>query len=179
MTGSPISRRLFLADLGRGAFAVAVLGLAGCAPSVTPSPSARSSSATPSGPPSGGPPSSGPSAAASASAGPSPADSGSAGGPGAPGGVAWSRVNLGFVSAYLLVRDGEGAIVDTGVAGSEGAIETAMTALGLGWTDIGNVILTHSIPTTRAASRPSWPPPRRRWAGSAPPISRPSRRRGR
>ena len=32
------------------------------------------------------------------------------------------RANLGFVSAYVLVRGGEAAIVDTGVAGSEDAI---------------------------------------------------------
>ena len=55
-------------------------------------------------------------------------------------------MNLGFVSAYLLVRDGEGAIVDTGVAGSEGAIATAMKSLGLAWSDITNVILTHRHP---------------------------------
>lgn len=55
-------------------------------------------------------------------------------------------MNLGFVSAYILVRDGEGAIVDTGVAGSEGAIVAAMTSLGLGWGDVANVILTHKHP---------------------------------
>ena len=37
----------------------------------------------------------------------------------AAGKVAWERVNLGFVSAYILSRAGEAAIVDTGVAGSE------------------------------------------------------------
>jgi glyoxylase-like metal-dependent hydrolase (beta-lactamase superfamily II) len=50
------------------------------------------------------------------------------------------------VSAYLLIRDGEGAIVDTGVAGSQDQIKAAMTELGLDWSDIGNVILTHRHP---------------------------------
>ena len=49
------------------------------------------------------------------------------------GAVQWNRVNLGFVSAYILVRDGEAAVVDTGVAGSEDDIENALTAIGLEW----------------------------------------------
>jgi glyoxylase-like metal-dependent hydrolase (beta-lactamase superfamily II) len=52
-------------------------------------------------------------------------------------------VNLGFVSAYLLVRGGEAAVVDTGVTGSDGAISTALTGIGLGWDDVAHVILTH------------------------------------
>jgi glyoxylase-like metal-dependent hydrolase (beta-lactamase superfamily II) len=57
--------------------------------------------------------------------------------------VTWERVNLGFVSAYLLVRDGEAALVDTGVAGSSDAIEASLAGLGLGWGSVGHVILTH------------------------------------
>jgi glyoxylase-like metal-dependent hydrolase (beta-lactamase superfamily II) len=52
-------------------------------------------------------------------------------------------VDLGFVSAYILVRAGEAVVVDTGTAGSEGAIETALTAVGLDWSAVGNVIVTH------------------------------------
>jgi glyoxylase-like metal-dependent hydrolase (beta-lactamase superfamily II) len=141
MTDFGLTRRHFLADLGRGAFAVAILGIAGCGSGPTPNPSGRSSATAPS-----GPPASGPGGSTAGSPAPTSAASGSPGGPGAPGGVAWSRVNLGFVSAYLLVRDGEGAIVDTGVAGSAGAIEAAMAAVGLAWSDVGNVILTHRHP---------------------------------
>ncbi|MET0772949.1 MAG: MBL fold metallo-hydrolase [Candidatus Limnocylindrales bacterium] len=65
---------------------------------------------------------------------------------GSPGPVAWHRVNLGFVSAYLLVRDGEAAVVDTGVEGSETAIGEGLTAAGLGWDAVGHVILTHQHP---------------------------------
>ena len=42
------------------------------------------------------------------------------------GALAWSRVNLGFVSAYLLVHGGEAALVDTGVENSADAIEAAL-----------------------------------------------------
>ncbi len=53
------------------------------------------------------------------------------------------RVSLGFVSAYVLARNGEAAIVDTGVSGSEGQIEAGLAALGLGWEAVGHVVLTH------------------------------------
>ncbi len=130
----PIPRRLFLVDLGRAGLAVAVLGVAGCATSTT-SPSSRASASTAasdaaeSGPP--------PSAAASA-ASDAPPSGGSSG-----GATAWHRVNLGFVSAYILARGGEAAVVDTGVPGSDGAIAEALAAAGLGWADVGHIILTH------------------------------------
>ena len=136
---SRIDRRTFLADLGKGAFAVAILGVTGCSPtaiaSLLPSPSARASAGP--GPTPGGGPSAGPTGAATPRA--------SAPTPGSPppGGVAWERVNLGFVSAYLLVRAGEAALVDTGVAGSTPDITASLTALGLGWDAVGHVILTH------------------------------------
>ena len=114
-----ISRRVFLHDLGHGAVVVAVVAVAGCAPASSAAPS---SSTAPSSPAST-PPSAAPSAAA--------------------GKVAWERVNLGFVSAYILSRDGEAAIVDTGVAGSEGAIGESLKAIGLDWPAVGHVIVTH------------------------------------
>lgn len=55
----------------------------------------------------------------------------------------WERVALGNVSAYVIVRGGEAAIVDTGGSGSVDAIGEAIVALGSGWDDVGNVILTH------------------------------------
>ncbi len=60
--------------------------------------------------------------------------------------LAWERVNLGFVSAYVLVRNGAAAIVDTGVGGSVGAIETVLQGTGLGWNAVTDVILTHHHP---------------------------------
>jgi glyoxylase-like metal-dependent hydrolase (beta-lactamase superfamily II) len=52
-------------------------------------------------------------------------------------------VDLGFVSAYILVRGTEAAIVDTGGSGSEGAIEASLSAVGLAWANVGHVVLTH------------------------------------
>ena len=96
---------------------VAVLGAAGCTPSAG---SSR-----------------GPAAAAGGS--------GVSGGP-TTGGVAWTRVNLGFVSAYLLVRGGEAAVVDTGVSGSDDEIGAALAGIGLEWPAVAHVILTHKHP---------------------------------
>lgn len=59
---------------------------------------------------------------------------------------AWLRVDLGNVSAYALVRDGEAVVVDTGVAGSADDIEAALSETGHGWGDVGHLILTHKHP---------------------------------
>lgn len=53
------------------------------------------------------------------------------------------RVDLGFVSAYVLVRGNAAAIIDTGVAGSIDRIESSLLATGLGWGDVQHLILTH------------------------------------
>lgn len=58
----------------------------------------------------------------------------------------WHRVNLENVSAYILYRNGEAALVDTGVAGSEGAIQAALGEVGLGWDSMGHLIVTHKHP---------------------------------
>lgn len=47
------------------------------------------------------------------------------------------------MSAYVLVRGGEAAIVDTGVGGSAGAIEASLAGVGLTWDAVGHLILTH------------------------------------
>lgn len=58
----------------------------------------------------------------------------------------WQRVNLSFVSAYLLLRGDEVAVVDTGTAGSGGAIETGLKAAGKDWSSVKHVLLTHHHP---------------------------------
>ena len=128
MAESRISRRVFLADVGRGVMAIALLGVAGC--SLGAQPSRRPSAA--------------------------------------PRAQEWLRLPLndGFVYAYLLVRAGEAAVVDTGgpmrpniipidpgrdpgsslgpnIKGNEGDILVALEAAGLGWTNVAHVILTH------------------------------------
>lgn len=128
-----LDRRTFLADMGRGAFAIAIVGLVGCSPSslatFSPGP-ATPAGATPD------PGTASPTADAGDPGGSSPPDGGG-------GGVAWTRVNLGFVSAYILVRGGEAALVDTGVAGSSAAIEASLGEIGLGWDAVAHVVLTH------------------------------------
>jgi glyoxylase-like metal-dependent hydrolase (beta-lactamase superfamily II) len=57
--------------------------------------------------------------------------------------AAYNQVNLGFVNAYVLVRGNEVAVVDTGVAGSQGKIEEVIQAAGRAWGDVRHVILTH------------------------------------
>lgn len=117
-----IGRRTFIADLGKGVTALAVLGTV-ARPAIgraqSPSPVA----------PDGSP-------LAPSSPGASPAGS-----PGA--GLTWERVDLGFVSAYILVRAGEAAIVDTGVEGSADAIEASLAGIGLDWSAVGHLVLTH------------------------------------
>jgi glyoxylase-like metal-dependent hydrolase (beta-lactamase superfamily II) len=68
--------------------------------------------------------------------------------PGSAGSVAgdWRRVDLSFVSAYLLVRGGEVAVVDLGTDGSADAIRTALAAAGSDWAGVRHVILTHQHP---------------------------------
>ena len=56
----------------------------------------------------------------------------------------WERANFGFVSAYVLARGNEVAVVDTGTAGSSAPIEEALSALSLGWADVDHVIVTHA-----------------------------------
>ncbi len=111
-----VGRRTFLTWSGGGALAVAVLGVAGCGGSTG-----------------GGEPSSAGDDDAPASGG------GSAG-------LRWSRVDLGFVSAYVLVRGGQAAVVDTGVAGSADAIGKVLDSAGPGWAGVRHVVLTHKHP---------------------------------
>jgi glyoxylase-like metal-dependent hydrolase (beta-lactamase superfamily II) len=53
-------------------------------------------------------------------------------------------VDLGVVSAYILVRGGEAAIVDTGVSGSADAIEASLGSVGVDWSAVGHLVLTHN-----------------------------------
>ncbi|GIM98183.1 MBL fold metallo-hydrolase [Paractinoplanes toevensis] len=55
----------------------------------------------------------------------------------------WRQVKMSFVSAYVLVRGGEAAIVDLGTPGSGSAIEEGLKAAGSGWSAVKHVILTH------------------------------------
>jgi glyoxylase-like metal-dependent hydrolase (beta-lactamase superfamily II) len=138
-----ISRRGFLFDLGKGTLALAVLGLAACNDTSEPAVTVPTSTSTTGQP---DPVTTTPDTTATTQ-------------PPVTSGITWQRVNLGFVSAYIVVRDGEAAIVDTGVENSESDIEAGLSSLGLGWETVGHVILTHrhgdhqgSLPAVLAAA---------------------------
>ncbi|MEZ4712874.1 MAG: MBL fold metallo-hydrolase [Caldilineaceae bacterium] len=57
--------------------------------------------------------------------------------------ASYQRIFMDFVSAYVLVRGSEIAIVDTGTPGNTDKFAEVITAAGLGWGDVGHVILTH------------------------------------
>jgi glyoxylase-like metal-dependent hydrolase (beta-lactamase superfamily II) len=133
-----VTRRAFLTEVGRGVFAVAILGVSACTTidgsaedSSTTEGTASGGLSTTEGTASGGP---------STSAGPdtttTPTDAG----------VTVRRVFFGNVSAYVLIRGAEAVIVDTGNPGSEDDIEAALSEVGLGWGHVGSVILTHRHP---------------------------------
>jgi glyoxylase-like metal-dependent hydrolase (beta-lactamase superfamily II) len=124
----PITRRAALKDMGKAGLAVMVFGTActgerGAQPPTTGSSSTSAGIETTSTPP---------------GATTSPTDQG--------GLTEWARVEMAIVSAYILYRGGEAALVDTGQSGSAPDIEAALGEIGLGWDSVGHVILTHSHP---------------------------------
>lgn len=124
-----INRRLFLARLGKGTIALAVLGACG--------PNTGSTTTSTTGPASTG--------ASTTSASPATTTTGSTATTTA-GVAGFVRVDLGFVSAYIVVHGSEAAVVDTGVSGSEGSIEAALGTADLGWEAVSHLILTHHHP---------------------------------
>jgi glyoxylase-like metal-dependent hydrolase (beta-lactamase superfamily II) len=59
-----------------------------------------------------------------------------------PGG--WQRIRLAQVSAYLLIRGSEAAIVDLGPADSAKEIQAALKLAGVDWRAVRHIILTHN-----------------------------------
>ncbi|HUG28980.1 MAG TPA: MBL fold metallo-hydrolase [Candidatus Limnocylindria bacterium] len=149
-----MSRRTFLRDLGHGAFALTVIWLAGCArgPVGTVGPV---STLGPSGTV-GRPRSFDPltyvgnldeiEAFWCESDLPSPPASQVPSGSAAPNAMPWARIGNQRASGYVLVRGGEAVVVDTGPWCVPGVIEDALMAVGLGWSAVGSVIVTHKHP---------------------------------
>lgn len=125
-----LPRRAFLARLGRTAAVLAVLGA-----SSTACASSGAGEATGAGPS----PSTGSGSTPSASDALPPEQGEIAGGP------TWRRINEGVVSAYVVARDGEAAVVDTGQQGGA-PIAEGLAALGLEWGSVGHVLVTHRHP---------------------------------
>jgi glyoxylase-like metal-dependent hydrolase (beta-lactamase superfamily II) len=119
-----LDRRSFVRELSVASFGIAVLGAAACS---TSDPEDTSGSPT----------------------GPGTRTTGQTiGGPDATGFGAsadWHRASLGFVSAYVLVREGVATVVDTGTD-DVGPITDALDAGGVGWSAVTDVILTHKHP---------------------------------
>lgn len=136
-----VNRRTFIRDMGKGVLGISVAGwsLTACSDSTPatsePTQTAETTAATTT-----------TAAAATATTSPTTVGTTATTAGTATGGVDIRRVDLGFVSAYVLVRGSEAAIVDTGVGGSAGAIEQGLAEAGLGWGNVGNVILTHRHP---------------------------------
>ena len=57
--------------------------------------------------------------------------------------VTSKRVNLDFVSAYVIERGDGLVVIDTGVRGSAPAIDAVLAEYGRTWSDVGYVIATH------------------------------------
>ncbi len=129
-----VSRRVFLTEVSRSVFAIAILGTGVVACSSTSGEETSTTSVTPN---TGTDPT---------TTTTEPSRTAATETTGAPNGITVQRVNLGNVSAYVVVRGGEAAIVDTGNPGDVGDIEAGLSEIGLGWSDVGNVILTHKHP---------------------------------
>ena len=137
-----LSRRLFLTELGRRTFAVTVLGAAAatigvaCSSDTDSDPDAASDDAATATTSAGSSGDAEEATTASSEAGSDPE-------PASGDALRWERANFGFVSAYVLARGNEVAVVDTGT-GSTAEIEQALGALSLGWADVDHVIVTHA-----------------------------------
>jgi glyoxylase-like metal-dependent hydrolase (beta-lactamase superfamily II) len=127
-----INRRLFLARLGKGTVALAVLGACG---SNTGGSSTTSAAST-----------TGPGSTVASTATTAGTTTTAATTTPSTDIAEYLRVDLGFVSAYVVVRGSEAAVVDTGVSGSEGSIEAALATVDLGWDAVSHLILTHHHP---------------------------------
>ena len=72
-----------------------------------------------------------------------------ASGPGHGGsgaGLEWWRVDLAYVSAYVLVRGREAALVDCGLGSRVDDIGAVLGAAGTGWDRLRHILITHAHP---------------------------------
>ncbi|MDH3309002.1 MAG: MBL fold metallo-hydrolase, partial [Acidimicrobiia bacterium] len=125
-----ISRRVFLRRIGSSTIAVVTLGLVACSSDVSGEPSTTVPAST------------------TTAALITPASAGTAATTGQTTvppstGLEVERLSLGNVAAFIVARDAAAAVIDTGNPGSAGSVEVGLTALGLDWDAVGDVILTH------------------------------------
>lgn len=134
MTHSEVTRRLFISRITKGGLAIAVFGFSACGTesAATSTVATLTTDAAP--------PTSVAAGTSVATTVPPTTDTT------ARNAIAWERVVLGGVSAYVLIRAGEAALIDTGNPGSADAIATVIEGTGLGWNNVGHVIATHKHP---------------------------------
>lgn len=73
-----------------------------------------------------------------------PADGAAGGSPDGPATGSWQRASFGFVSAYVLVREGEAMVFDTGTGDDLAPLTGALAAAGSAWDDVGTVVVSHA-----------------------------------
>lgn len=69
---------------------------------------------------------------------------GASGRSGAAAGLDWWRVDFAYVSAYVLVRGREAALVDCGLGSRVDEIGAVLGAAGSGWDRLRHVVITHA-----------------------------------
>ena len=139
-----MSRRTMLTDLGRSTLAVALVGVgvAACGDGDDTAGDDTAGDDTAGDDTAGDATAGGDEASGDGTATEGTSDEGGSAGSGSE--VRWERANMGFVSAYVLVRDGEALIVDTGTGEDLSPIAGALEAAGVGWGDVSTVLVTHS-----------------------------------
>jgi hypothetical protein len=63
---------------------------------------------------------------------------------GSAAGLGWRQVDLAYVSAFVLVRGREAALVDCGLGSTVDEIEAVLGAAGTGWDRVRHVLITHA-----------------------------------
>ena len=136
-----MTRRILLTDFGAAGLGVVILGACGGSSDGAATPSAATESSPNTEPPGTGTPTTGTPVAPTTE----PQATGAPAADEASGStLQLQHVSLGFVSAYVLLRGDEAAVVDTGTSGSAGAIFDGLSALGASWSNVGHVVLTHN-----------------------------------
>jgi len=132
-----LSRRTLLTDFGAAGIGLIVFGACGgSSGSGNAPPSSAATDVQPTGPAST-PIKTSPDASA-------PASSVSEAAPAEANRLQLRHVSLGFVSAYVLVRGSEAAIVDTGTSGSRDAIFEGLAAMSVAPSAVRHIVLTHN-----------------------------------
>jgi glyoxylase-like metal-dependent hydrolase (beta-lactamase superfamily II) len=124
-----MDRRRFLRTAGTGTVGVAIFGLAACTSSPAPGSTTISTLL--------------PNATTTSAATNTTATSVSTTGAAVTDLVSSRRVDLDFVSAYVIDRGDGLVVIDTGVQGSGPAIEAVLSEYARSWSDVGYVIATH------------------------------------